>query len=86
MIQGNNWANLFQGESVIELMNEMRFDAMVVGNHEFDFGLKAFEKRISEAKFPVLGANVQGLDGLKSYVIKGEVSGWLVDMCELLNK
>ena len=22
MIQGNNWANLFQGESVIELMNE----------------------------------------------------------------
>ena len=38
MIQGNNWANLFQGESVIEWTNEMRFDAMVVGNRELDFG------------------------------------------------
>ena len=61
MIQGNNWTNLFQGESVIELMNAMRFDAMVVGNHEFDFGQDVLRKRISEAKFPVLGANVEGL-------------------------
>ena len=38
MIQGNNWANLFQGKSVIEAMNVMGFDAMVVGNHEFDYG------------------------------------------------
>ena len=74
MIQGNNWANLFQGESVIELMNEMRFDAMVVGNHEFDFGQDVLKKRISEAKFPFLGANVEGLDGLKPYIIK-EVKG-----------
>ncbi len=74
MIQGNNWANLFQGESVIDLMNEMRFDAMVVGNHEFDFGQDVLRKRMAEAKFPVLGANVQGLDSLKPFVIK-EVRG-----------
>jgi len=74
MIQGNNWANLFQGESIIELMNEMRFGAMVVGNHEFDFGQEVLKKRIAEAQFPVLGANVEGLDILKSYVIK-EVKG-----------
>ncbi|MCX5718506.1 MAG: metallophosphatase, partial [Nitrospirae bacterium] len=70
MIQGNNWANLSQGESVIELMNAMGFDAMVVGNHEFDFGQDVLKKRISEAKFPVLGANVEGLDMLKPFVIK----------------
>jgi 2',3'-cyclic-nucleotide 2'-phosphodiesterase (5'-nucleotidase family) len=74
MIQGNNWANLSKGESVIELMNTMRFDAMVVGNHEFDFGQDALRKRISEAKFPILGANVEGLAGLKPYIIK-EVKG-----------
>ena len=34
MVQGNNWANLFQGKSSIEAMNAMNFDAMVVGNHE----------------------------------------------------
>jgi len=70
MIQGNNWANLSQGESVIELMNEMGFDAMVLGNHEFDFGQDVLRKRISEAKFPVLGANVEGLGNLKPYIIK----------------
>jgi len=74
MIQGNNWANLSQGESVIELMNAMKFDAMVLGNHEFDFGQDVLKKRISEANFPVLGANVKGFDLLKPYVIK-EVAG-----------
>jgi len=70
MIQGNNWANLSQGESVIELMNGMEFDAMVLGNHEFDFGQDVLGKRILEAKFPVLGANVEGMRDLKPYVIK----------------
>ena len=74
MIQGNNWANLFQGESVIEVMNKMRFDAMVVGNHEFDFGQGVLKKRISEAVFPVLGADVEGIDALNPYVIK-EIAG-----------
>jgi len=69
MIQGNNWANLFQGASVIEWMNEMRFDAMVLGNHEFDFGQEVLKKRISEARFPILGANVEGMGALKPFVI-----------------
>lgn len=74
MIQGNNWANLFHGESVIELMNAMEFDAMVLGNHEFDFGQEVLRKRISEARFPVLGANVQGLEMLNPFVVR-EISG-----------
>jgi 5'-nucleotidase/UDP-sugar diphosphatase len=43
---------------------------MVLGNHEFDFGQEVLKKRISEAKFPVLGANVKGLENLKPLVIK----------------
>jgi len=49
MIQGNNWANLSQGESVMELMNAMKFDALSVGNHEFDFGQEVLKKGISES-------------------------------------
>jgi 5'-nucleotidase/UDP-sugar diphosphatase len=70
MIQGNNWANLFKGQSSIELMNAMKFDALVVGNHEFDYGQKVLQGRLGETHFPVLGANVKGLRGLKPYVIK----------------
>jgi 5'-nucleotidase/UDP-sugar diphosphatase len=70
MIQGNSWANLFQGKSSIEVMNAMKFDAMVVGNHEFDFGPKVLKERMVQARFPLLGANVSGLAGLKPYVVK----------------
>ncbi|MBP1749609.1 MAG: UDP-sugar diphosphatase / 5-nucleotidase [Deltaproteobacteria bacterium] len=74
MIQGDTWANLFAGKSSIDVMNAMGFDAMVVGNHEFDFGKAVLVRRIEEAKFPVLAANVVGFDSLRPYVIR-EVDG-----------
>ena len=38
-------------------MNSLNFDAMAVGNHEYNFGLQVLEKARSEAKFPWLSAN-----------------------------
>ncbi len=70
MIQGSNWANLFQGRSVIEVMNLMGFDAMTLGNHEFDFGVDVLRQRIAEANFPCLGANIIGIPEVKPYIIK----------------
>jgi 5'-nucleotidase/UDP-sugar diphosphatase len=74
MIQGNQWANFFQGASVLRVMNTLGFDALVVGNHEFDFGLEVLKQRIGEAAFPVLGANVEGLPQVRPYVLK-EIEG-----------
>jgi 5'-nucleotidase / UDP-sugar diphosphatase len=74
MIQGNTWSNFSKGASVIELMNAMKFDAMVIGNHELDFGQDVLKKRISETTFPVLAANVLGLEEVKPFAIK-EVGG-----------
>jgi 2',3'-cyclic-nucleotide 2'-phosphodiesterase (5'-nucleotidase family) len=74
MIQGNQWANFFQGASVLRVMNTLGFDALVVGNHEFDFGQEVLKQRIGEAAFPVLGANVEGLPEIKPYVLK-EIEG-----------
>ena len=48
----------FQGESMVEVMNAMDYDAAAVGNHEFDFGLEAIKKRVSEMEFPLLSANM----------------------------
>ncbi len=70
MIQGGNWANIFQGRSSVEAMNAMKLDALAVGNHEFDFGQKVLEERIEEANFPVLGANVLGISTLKPYIVR----------------
>ncbi len=38
-------------------MNALAYDAMTVGNHEYNFGLQVLEKARSEAKFPWLSAN-----------------------------
>jgi len=38
-------------------MNALGYDAMTVGNHEYNFGLPVLEKARSEAKFPWLSAN-----------------------------
>jgi 2',3'-cyclic-nucleotide 2'-phosphodiesterase (5'-nucleotidase family) len=83
MIQGNNWANLFQGASSIELMNTMKFDAMAAGNHEFDYGLEVLRRLLSQARFPVLAANVEGMPQLKPYVIK-KVAGLRVAIIGLV--
>ena len=85
MLQGNLWTNLNRGRGMIELMNLMRLDAMVVGNHEFDFGQEALRSRIAEAAFPILGANVAGSTRLKPYVIK-KVGGLRVGILGVVTK
>ncbi len=52
-----------EGRHVIELLNMMRPDAFVPGNHEFDFGPEVFAERVAEAEFPVLAANMRTPDG-----------------------
>ncbi|MBV9211964.1 MAG: metallophosphoesterase, partial [Acidobacteria bacterium] len=55
-------------------MNALKYDAMTIGNHEYNFGLKVFEKARGEAKFPWLSANTyrKGTDqtAFTPYIIK----------------
>ena len=48
---------------VVTAMNYMGYDAMTVGNHEFNWGIPAMQKILSQAKFPVLAANVTDAKG-----------------------
>lgn len=64
MLQGSALSNYFNGLSTIDLMDEIGFDAMALGNHEFDWGLETVtqyfdeDESNGEANFPLLGANV----------------------------
>jgi 5'-nucleotidase / UDP-sugar diphosphatase len=51
-------AKLTEGEVSFELMNTMAYDAMAIGNHEFEYGWKVLEKQKHRVPFPVLGANL----------------------------
>ncbi|MGM0436156.1 MAG: bifunctional metallophosphatase/5'-nucleotidase [Bacillota bacterium] len=60
-LQGSALSNYYEGESMIEIMNVIGYDAMVVGNHEFDWGLETATEYFKEdgvADFPLLGANI----------------------------
>lgn len=57
-IQDNNLVNFSKGKSAIAFMNAAGYDAMALGNHEFDYGQDVLAERIREAKFPMLSANV----------------------------
>ncbi len=48
---------------VIAAMNVMRYDAAVLGNHEFNYGVPALRVAIARAAFPFLAANVRETSG-----------------------
>lgn len=75
MFQGTAISNIFYGKPVIEIMNALKFDAMVVGNHEFDWGRDVLNEMRTEALFPFLAANVRDqagayLPGVKPCVLR----------------
>ena len=55
--QGSGYYTLFKGEVEIGLMNQMGYDAVTIGNHEFDFGMENMAKLFRMADFPVVCSN-----------------------------
>ena len=54
------------GVHIIDILNHMGVDAMVPGNHEFDFGPEVFRARIAEATFPIVSSNILEADGTRA--------------------
>ena len=49
----------FTADPMMLAMNHLKYDAMAVGNHEFNYGLKNLNKARSDARFPWLSANTK---------------------------
>lgn len=53
---------------IVAAMNAARYDAAVIGNHEFNYGLGYLNRAIAQATFPMLAANVYAPDGRQVYL------------------
>jgi 2',3'-cyclic-nucleotide 2'-phosphodiesterase/3'-nucleotidase/5'-nucleotidase len=53
---------------IVSAMNAARYDAAVIGNHEFNYGLGFLNRAVAQASFPMLAANVYAPDGRHVYV------------------
>lgn len=50
--------NLTKGEAVISCMNDLDYDFMALGNHDFDYGYERTQELQGIAGFPMRGANI----------------------------
>ena len=78
--QGTPYFNFYHGRIEIDAMNRMHYDAITLGNHEFDYGVDTLATILKMAKFPIVCANYDvtgsALDSLvKPYTIitRGEL-------------
>jgi 5'-nucleotidase/UDP-sugar diphosphatase len=55
---GLPWANLDRGMPVVDLMNQVPYDAMTTGNHDYNYGISRLLELAGRAQFPILVANV----------------------------
>lgn len=94
--QGTSYFSELDGEIEVDILNAMDFDAVCLGNHEFDNGFEALARRVSRINMPVLCANYDfsgtPLDGLvKPYAVlykanrKIGVIGLLTDVTSVVD-
>ena len=71
---GTTFATLEEGASMVEVMNQVGYDLMVPGNHDFNYGQDRLLELEDMADFPLITANVQyaadDTDFMNPYVIQ----------------
>ena len=55
--QGTPYYNFYHGRIEIDAMNRMQYDAITLGNHEFDYGVDTLAAVLQLAHFPIVCAN-----------------------------
>lgn len=56
--QGTLFYTYYGGEKIAETMNQLGFDAMTLGNHEFDGGDEPLGDFLKNLSFPIVSANI----------------------------
>ncbi|MBA5778205.1 5'-nucleotidase C-terminal domain-containing protein [Stappia sp. F7233] len=73
--QGSLFYSTYKGKAAAEFMEAIGFDAMAVGNHEFDDGPQGLAGFLDLVNFPVLSGNV---DVENEPTLKGRIPGAII--------
>ena len=57
IFQGTPYFNFYGGEIEFKLMSMLKYDAVTIGNHDFDNGIDGLEKQLPNAKFDIISSN-----------------------------
>ena len=75
LFQGSPESFLTRNRIIVEAVRQLRYDALVPGNHEFDGGVDALRRFYAQAQIPVLAANIHSshepaLPGARPFLCK----------------
>ncbi|MCR6672339.1 bifunctional UDP-sugar hydrolase/5'-nucleotidase [Devosia ginsengisoli] len=73
--QGSLYYTTYKSKVVSDFFNQMGFDVVATGNHEFDDGPEEFMKFIESAEFPIIGGN---FDVTRDPNLAGKIKGSIV--------
>ena len=57
IFQGTPYFNFYGGEIEFKLMSMLGYDAVTIGNHDFDNGIDGLDKQLPNAKFDIISSN-----------------------------
>ncbi|MBA3065196.1 bifunctional metallophosphatase/5'-nucleotidase [bacterium] len=81
---------LGRGEFIVKLMNDLKYAAVAVGNHELDYGIDNFKKLAAKSDFPFLCCNLTYRDGSEISFIKPyeifEVGGYKIGVTAVIEE
>ena len=60
-VQGDIVGSISRGENIVEIMNQVGYDVVTLGNHEFDFGISQMFKLTDDLDATVVSANFRDL-------------------------
>lgn len=87
--QGSLFYTTYKGDDTAEFMNAIGFDAMALGNHEFDGGPETLGRFLDKIRIPVISSNTEADAGspiagkYKPYLVK-EIGGQKIGIISAL--
>ncbi len=74
IFQGTPYFNFYGGEIEFKLMSMLGYDAVTIGNHDFDNGMDGLDKQLPNAKFDIISSNYD----FKNTILESKVSNYKI--------
>ena len=74
IFQGTPYFNFYGGEIEFKLMSMLGYDAVTIGNHDFDNGIDGLDNQLPNAKFDIISSNYE----FKNTILESKISNYKI--------
>ena len=74
IFQGTPYFNYYGGEIEFKIMSMLGYDAITIGNHDFDNGMDGLDKQLPNAKFDIISSNYD----FKNTILESKISNYKI--------